>query len=422
MTTLALAVLLGGAMWVPQNPMPPVRKIGLIGELVTFTYPDDLVRQVNTRGIDFELDDEFLDRLRRSGASERLVNAVQQAKVEPGGETGAEIEAVAAPGNCAEIERTGHGADPLVECRRALDLLPVNPTVLLALGFVEARSGRIDDAFLHVRNALRLTPESSDAHRVLGEVYEDEYEHKSSWKIAIREYREAIRLFPDNSMADYDLGLLYGSHEANKAVAEMREFMRINPTDAEAHFWAGSFLQWKDRTLDEALAEFAEAARLKPDYAEAYSYRAAIFATKKQFALAIQEARKAVEIDPRSTPVRIELAFVLFDAGDLASAIDELREATHWDPDNPVPFMHMATFLYDRGDLDGAIAALRTGTQSAHGWPMVHEYLGRLLEKKGDFAGSLAEYEATRKITGDGPPLHEEINRVQLKMKNTKSK
>jgi tetratricopeptide (TPR) repeat protein len=409
-------------MWAPQSPAPPVRKIELMGDLVTFTYSDDLVRQINMRGVDFVSDDEFLNRLRRSGANERLVKAVQQAEVDPRGETGAEIEAVASLSNCAEFERTGRGAHPLPECRRALDLLPVNPTVLLALGFVEARSGRIDDAFLHVRNALRLTPESSDAHRVLGEVYEADYEHKSSWKIAIREYREAIRLFPDNSMAHYNLGLLYGSHEATKAVAEMREFMRINPTDAEAHFWAGSFLQWKDRTLDEALAEFAEAARLKPDYAEAYSSRAAIFATKKQFAVAIQEARKAVEIDPHSTPVRIELAFVLFEAGDLASAIDELREATHWDPDNPVPFMHMATFLYDRGDLDGAIAALRTGTQSAHGSPMLHEYLGRLLEKKGDFAGSLAEYEATRKMTGDGPPLTEEISRVQTKMKNAKSK
>lgn len=409
-------------MWVPQTPALPVRKIELMGDLVTFTYSDDVIRQVNMRGVDFVSDDEFLNRLRRSGANERLVNAVQQAKVDSRGETGAEIEAVASLSNCAEFERPGHEANPLAECRRAMDLLPVNPTVLLALGFVEARSGRIDDAFLHVRDALRLTPESSDAHRILGEVYEDDSEHKSSWKIAIREYREAIRLFPDNSIAHYNLGLLYGSHEANKAVAEMREFIRINPTDAEAHFWTGSFLQWKDRTLDEALAEFAEAARLKPDYAEAYSYRAAIFAIKKQFAMAIQEARKAVDIDPRSTPRRIDLAFVLFDAGDFESAVNELREATHWDPNNPAPYMHMADFLYNKGDLDGAIAALRTGIQNVPGWSVFHEYLGRLLEKKGDFAGSLAEYEATRKMTGDGPPLTNEISRVQTKMKSAKSK
>ncbi len=422
MAMLALAVLLGGAMWAPQSPAQPVRRIELVGELVTFTYPDDLVRQINSRGIDFVSDDEFLSRLRRSGANERLVNAIRQAKVEPRGETAAETEAVASLSRCAEFERPGRGANPLAECSRALDLLPTDPIVLLALGFAEARNGQIDDAFLHVRSALRLNPESSDAHRVLGKVYENDYEHKSSWKIAIREYREAIRLFPDNSMAHYSIGLLYGSFQPNKSVPEMREFSRINPTEAEAHFWAGTFLQGKDRTLKEALAEFAEAARLKPDYAEAYSYRAAIFARQKQFAVAIQEARKAVEIDPHSTPRRIDLAFILLDAGDFESAINALREATQWEPNNPVPFMHMADFLYGRGDLDGAIAALRTGTQSAPGWSTLHEYLGRLLEKKGDFAGSLAEYEATRKITGDAPSVLEEIRQVQAKMNNAKSR
>jgi Flp pilus assembly protein TadD len=420
LTMFVMAVLLGSAMWVPQSPAPPVRKIELLGELVTFTYSDDLVREVRSRGVEFVTDDEFLNRLSSSGASERLVSAVQQSKVEPGGETGAEIEAVASLSRCAEFERNGSKGDPLSECRHALDLLPADPIVLLALGFVEARRGRIDDAFLHVRNAVRLTPESSDAHRVLGEVYENDHEHKSSWKIAIREYREAVRLFPDNSIAHYDLGLLYGSSEANKAVAEMREFERINPTAAEPHFWTGTFLQEKDQTLDEALAEFAEATRLKPDYAEAHSYRAAIFARKKQFAVAIKEARKAVEIDPRSTPRRINLAFVLLDSGDLVSAVNELHEAIHWDPDNPVPFMHIANFLYDRGDLDGAIAALREGTQSAPGWPMLHEYLARLLEKQGDFTDSLAEYQATRKLTGDAPLLLKEIRQVQSKMKNAK--
>jgi hypothetical protein len=100
-------------MWAPQSPAPPVRKIELMGDLVTFTYSDDLVRQVNMRGVDFVSDDEFLNRLRRSGANERLVNAVQQAKVDPRGETGAEIEAVASLSNCAEFERPGHEANPL---------------------------------------------------------------------------------------------------------------------------------------------------------------------------------------------------------------------------------------------------------------------------------------------------------------------
>ena len=56
----------------------------------------------------------------------------------------------------------------------------------------------------------------------------------------------------------------------DEAIAEYRQAIRIKPDDAEAHSNLGVALQVKGQ-LDEAIAECREAIRLKPDYAEAHN-------------------------------------------------------------------------------------------------------------------------------------------------------
>ncbi len=86
---------------------------------------------------------------------------------------------------------------------------------------------------------------------------------------AINQYREALRLKPDDADAHYDLAnTLYRKGLWDEAVDEYREDLKLSPNDFSGHSNLGAALFQKGR-IDEAIAQFQEALRLNPDYAEA---------------------------------------------------------------------------------------------------------------------------------------------------------
>ena len=62
------------------------------------------------------------------------------------------------------------------------------------------------------------------------------YEQKGNYEDAIVEYKEAIRIDPDDSMARYNLGdIYYKQGKTDQAISQFKEVVRINPQDAEVH-------------------------------------------------------------------------------------------------------------------------------------------------------------------------------------------
>ena len=86
---------------------------------------------------------------------------------------------------------------------------------------------------------------------------------------AIREYREALRLNPDDADTHYDLAnALCRKGLWDEAISQYREDLKLNPDDAAGHNNLGVALFQKGR-LPDAVSEFQAALRLKPDYPEA---------------------------------------------------------------------------------------------------------------------------------------------------------
>ncbi len=69
---------------------------------------------------------------------------------------------------------------------------------------------------------------------------------QSKWDEAIAEYREALRLKPDDAVAHRNLGAaLYGKGDLDGAIAEYREALRLQPNYAQAHANLGVALKAK---------------------------------------------------------------------------------------------------------------------------------------------------------------------------------
>jgi Flp pilus assembly protein TadD len=122
-----------------------------------------------------------------------------------------------------------------------------------------------------------------------------------------KELREAIRINPEDAEAHNNLGILLAGqgkyHEAEKA---FREAIRINPDDAEAHNNLGILLsdlgdgetdpEKKKQYYQEAEKEYREAIRINPDLAEAHSNLGILLKNQGRYAEARAELEKAAEL------------------------------------------------------------------------------------------------------------------------------
>ena len=71
------------------------------------------------------------------------------------------------------------------------------------MGYALLSQGKLDEAIAEYRQAIRLKPDDAEAHNNLGTILCD---RKHDYEGAIAEFREAIRLKPDDAEAHHDLG------------------------------------------------------------------------------------------------------------------------------------------------------------------------------------------------------------------------
>jgi hypothetical protein len=113
-----------------------------------------------------------------------------------------------------------------------IDTLQKNPACWIAhnnLGDSYARQGRIEEAFSHLREAVRLKSDDEEIHNNLGVVLA----RKGQVEEAILHFREAVRLKPDCAKAHHNWGLALASQgRMQEAIAHYREASRIKASHA----------------------------------------------------------------------------------------------------------------------------------------------------------------------------------------------
>ncbi len=205
----------------------------------------------------------------------------------------------------------------------------VAQSIALRVSASFARSGRSSKA---------ISPEAHDAY-LRGRYYwfSDAGFEKS------REYFEkAIQLQPDyaaawSGLADfYAVRAVSGDVDPQTALPKAEELARkaleLDDSLPEAHnSMAGIqlFLKWDREAADK---EVQRAIELNPNYAEPHHLRSYVLQTMNRIDESVEEAKKAIELDPRARPWGLGYALILshrFDA-----ALEELKERSEAYPDD----------------------------------------------------------------------------------------
>ncbi len=214
---------------------------------------------------------------------------------------------------------------------------------------------------------------------------------KSDWDSALREYREAVQLDPENVPAHNGVGRALGEKgDHDGALREFQEAVRLDPNYAEAHNGMGWILGLKG-DIDGAMKEYREAIRLKPEYARAHSNLGWAFTEKEDWDNAIREYREAVRLKPDDTDAYDGLAWSLNQKGDWPSALREYREAIRLKPNDLDPHLALGAAYMNKGDFDSALREYREAVRVKPDSAQAHASVGVALSRKGDWKTATAE-------------------------------
>jgi tetratricopeptide (TPR) repeat protein len=123
---------------------------------------------------------------------------------------------------------------------------------------------------------------------------------------------------------------------------------------------------------------------------------------------AVNEFKKAIELDPRAAHAHDNLATVLAEKGQLAGALFEYVEALRADPNSPTAHHYLASFLAGQGH-DLAIALYRRALELEHEFPDAHLNLALALADRGNLHDALAELEIAHAQAPDDEMIHHEL-------------
>ncbi len=152
------------------------------------------------------------------------------------------------------------------------------------------------------------------------------YAARSDWTNALKAYRTAVQEFPADVPALIALAETYFElKQYQSTVRALQRALKIQPANQKA--------------LDKMAEVFLHLGR-EDHAAKTYIYAGNVLAKQGQFAAAVVNWQRALEIDPHQTQARNNLAQALFRMGETELAVTELIE--------------LAAFFQDRNDIEKA--------------------------------------------------------------------
>jgi tetratricopeptide (TPR) repeat protein len=232
------------------------------------------------------------------------------------------------------------------------------------------------------RQAAQLDPSLAEAHTALAEVafffLEDNVQ-------AEREAKWATRIDADNFGAHRLLSRLYAlsagvdesklkREDAEHAIAELKEVLRLDPTDAEALALLGEFyhLTGHEAEAVEAFKRWVGApATLDTNFYRvitqggelssdaALGRLAEAYLRAGRAGEAVSTIRQALAVDPENAHYRELLAQAVEQGGDASGALEELKRMVAANPSDAAATVMLARAQARTGKTDDAVATLR---------------------------------------------------------------
>ena len=136
--------------------------------------------------------------------------------------------------------------------------------VMLSLGDVLHKQGKLKEAIKLYQKILELVPNFAEAYNNLGNVFLDQ----GQLEAAIECYEKALSIKPDYAHVHNNLGNALKRHDLKAAIQSYQKAISIKPDFANAYYNLGTAIQDRGQ-LEEALACYQQALNIEPGLATA---------------------------------------------------------------------------------------------------------------------------------------------------------
>ncbi len=194
-------------------------------------------------------------------------------------------------------ENVHRGANTRAEehMREAVENNPKYPDLRFQLAQVIYENGRVQDAMLEVETALELNPDYAKALLFLGVLAYETGEHQAGLKHIAR----AVEIEPRYNTEEYKEALAADSKKNHsKCLAMLRELSSTNVDDISFHLQVGK-KYYRNAEYDKAVEAFEQAMSIQNNYPDIRNWLGLALMACKNPERALEEFRKAIEINPR---------------------------------------------------------------------------------------------------------------------------
>lgn len=238
--------------------------------------------------------------------------------------------------------------------------------------------------------------------------------------LALRRYAEAtdscsraLTINPGDTFARFQRGRAYVlDGKPTKAVADFDVYVRTLPKDPDGYDRRG-FAHLKNGALDKALGDLQQALKLAPDHAFAHNHLTHLWNAKRNYYMAAQVGKRAVELSPRNVYPHFEYAVALQRVRKVNEALKYYKKAASLNPFNVENYTVRAYaecgLIYSsRNDHYNAVSylskalALAPGYQTSNAIPLL-TYRARAYNSQREYAKAIADATAALKINSRDP-------------------
>ena len=183
-----------------------------------------------------------------------------------------------------------------------------------------------------------------------------------------------------------------------RAKAAARQALRLNPNLAAGHTslaWVEYNYEWN---WEAAEAELRRALELNPGYATAHMWLSGLLGVLGRSNEALQEAQKALDVDPLALIVNANVGLQLYDARRFDEAIAQFRSTLDIEPNFPIAVLWLAKAQFARGDLRSGAALTQRFVDLTGATPFSLAFRGYAHARMGEKAEALAIIDRLRAL------------------------
>ncbi len=149
--------------------------------------------------------------------------------------------------------------------------------------------------------------------------------------------------------------------------------------DIAAYYYNQGVARYEKGDYAKAINNYTKAIELKPRYAEAYYNRGIAYDDKGQYDRAIEDYSKAIEIDPKYSDAYINRGIAYGRKGEYDKAIIDLNEAIEIDPNGANAYYNRGLAYNKKGQYDQSISDYTKAIEVKPGYSSAYNALAWIL-------------------------------------------